>query len=63
MEGKQIRKIRKNYGIKAVTLAKESGIHYSRLSMIEHEHIRARQDEVDRLTEALSELAKGKESQ
>ena len=57
-EGKQIREIRKNYGIKAVVLAKRAGVHYSRLSMIENEHIKARQDEVERITEALSELVK-----
>ena len=59
MEGKQIREIRKNYGIKAVVLAKQAGVHYSRLSLIENEHVKPRQDELDRVTEALSELVKG----
>jgi predicted transcriptional regulator len=59
MEGKKIRTMRNNYGVKAVVLAKQVGVHYSRLSLIENEHVTPRQEELDRITDALAELVKG----
>ena len=58
MDGKQIRAMRRNYGVKAVVLAKCAGLHYSRLSLIENEHITPNKDEIDRIEGALSELVK-----
>lgn len=59
MEGKQIRAMRRNYGVKAVTLAKQAGVHYSRLSLIENEHIKPSKEQMERIAGALSELVKG----
>ena len=59
MDGKQIRAMRKNYGVKAVTLAKQAGVHYSRLSLIENEHIQPSKEQLDRIAAALAELMKG----
>ena len=59
MEGKQIKTIRKNFGLKAVTLAKQAGVTISRLSLIENEHIKPHETELDKIEGALSELTKG----
>ena len=59
MDGKQIRAMRKNLGVKAVVLARRAGVHYSRLSLIENEHIQPSKEQLERIEGALCELVKG----
>jgi transcriptional regulator with XRE-family HTH domain len=57
--GEVQRKLRESLGIKQIQLAKASGIHQSRLSLIENGWQDARPDELARIEAAIKSLARG----
>jgi transcriptional regulator with XRE-family HTH domain len=52
--GMNLRNVRKTKGICQWTLAKKSGCHQSRISLIERRLTVARKDEIEKLSEALN---------
>jgi len=61
MTGEQLRRKRQAAGLSGYLVSRKSGVGRSRFSEIEHGHVDARRDEVERIERAIRELGEARQ--